>query len=118
MRFEVLPDQGQVVIATGGLYFGTGLPQPIEIAVGAEVLPNQAAGFLVVWFLGQNLQHPLQGGHQALKLLTLLELDLLQLLPGALVNGGNAPDEHLGEMIPGAHPHPIDQRQHQGVALG
>ncbi|MDT4849311.1 hypothetical protein FQZ97_834290 [compost metagenome] len=77
MRFEVFPDQGQVVIAAGGLYFGTGLPQPIEIAVGAEVLPNQAAGFLVVWLLGQNLQDTAQGGDQLFHLLALPDLDLL-----------------------------------------
>ncbi len=117
MGLEVLPDQRQVVIAAGSLDFGASLTQPIQIAIGGEVFPNQAASFLVIRFLNQNLHHAVQGSRQLLQLLALPRMDLLQLFLGAFVDRRYSSDEHLGQVIPSSHSHSIDQGQHQCVAF-
>lgn len=47
----------------------------------------------------------------------LTRLDVLQLFFRAVVAGADAADEHLGEIVAGAHAHLADVRQCQLVAL-
>ncbi|MCE4547346.1 hypothetical protein LY284_33850 [Caballeronia sp. PC1] len=52
-----------------------------------------------------------------LELITLFALDHVQLVTRALVDGGHAPNKHVGEIVAGAHAHAVEQRDDQCVAL-
>mmetsp|Transcript_53305 Transcript_53305/g.125288 ORF Transcript_53305/g.125288 Transcript_53305/m.125288 type:complete len:764 (-) Transcript_53305:163-2454(-) len=115
---ERLPQQRQMVAAAPHPDGGTVLSQPVQIALGRQQIPHPFTRDSVVEVLVQDVEYIAERRHELLAHFPLLGLGLLELLARMLVDQADALDEHLGDVVAGAHAHAADQGQHEGVPLG
>ena len=114
---EVLPEQRQIVAAAERADRRTTLAQRLEIAFRRKQLPDRSGDGRLVGFIGENVDHTVQQADEILDLITLFSLNGVQFVARALVDRAHAPDEHVGEIVAGAHAHTVEQRDDQRVAL-
>jgi hypothetical protein len=92
------------------------LSQRLEIAFRRKQLPDRSGDGRLVGFIGENVDHTVQQADEILDLITLFALNGVQFAL-TLVDRAHAPDEHVGEIVAGAHAHAVEQRDDQRVAF-
>lgn len=117
VRAEMPPQQRQVIVTAEGAYLGATLAQRLQIAGRREEAAHLPADQRVVLAIGDDIDHAVEQGDQLLHLRALTGLDALHLIARPLVDGAHATDEHLREIVAGAHAHMVEQGDDQRVAL-